>query len=62
MRMLGVKSRMEVAQVRKEFEMDRQSNGLGSEDNILLDGDYSTLSTLKTGEGGTSMQDAHSEA
>ena len=62
MRMLGVKSRMEVAQVRKEFEMDRQSNGLGSEDNILLDEDYSTLSTTKTGEGGTSMQDTHIEA
>jgi hypothetical protein len=62
MRMLGAKSRMEVEQVRKEFEMDRQSNGLGSEDNILLDGDYSTLSTLKTVEGGTSIQDAHIEA
>jgi len=49
MRMVGVKSRMEVEQVRKEFEMDRQNNGLGSEDNILLDGDYSTLSAPRTG-------------
>jgi hypothetical protein len=62
MRMLEAKSRMEVGQVRKGFEMGRQNNGLGSEDNILLDGDYSTLSTLKTRKGGTSMQDAHIEA
>ena len=62
MSMLGVKSRMKVEQVRTEFEMDRQNNGLGSEDNILLDGDYSTSSTLKTGGRRYFDADAHIEA
>src|SRR5580700_954434 len=42
MRMLAARSHMEVGQARKEFEMDRLSNGLDNEDNTLLDGDYPT--------------------